>query len=77
VRGDPDEGLVQIFHGLDEVRLAQDDVDIFGLVDSNDEQLHRDLRGSCGVPASTEARPARPAYPQAAQRAVLERFGQA
>ncbi|MNT82088.1 hypothetical protein D3C72_2217670 [compost metagenome] len=35
-----DQGFVDVFHGLDEVGLAEDEVDLFRLVDGHADELH-------------------------------------
>jgi hypothetical protein len=42
----PHQSLVQVLHGLDEVGLAEDEVQLFGLVDPDQEKLQRDLLAS-------------------------------
>jgi len=42
----PHQSLVQILHGLDEVGLAEDEVQLLGLVDPDQEKLQRDVLAS-------------------------------
>jgi hypothetical protein len=43
MRADPSEGLVDVFDGLDEVGLTDDDVHVLGLVDGHCVQFHERL----------------------------------
>jgi hypothetical protein len=48
VRGDRDDGFVEVLDRLDEVGLAEDEVHVLGLIDGDDFDVHGILLSSFG-----------------------------
>ncbi len=50
------QGLVQVIHRLDDVRLTEDQVDVLGLVDGDDCQVQMSRRYGAPVTCGAQAR---------------------